>query len=76
MKLLPSSWLGLIISSGGTINSIEWAHCILLLLLPISLNGPIIFCEVLLVHSDRPIALTAAAADFLKWAHDFFIKHH
>ena len=76
VKLLSSSWLGLIISSGGTINSIGWAHCTLLLLLPISSNGPIIFYEALLVHSDRPIALAAAAADFLKWAHDFFIRHH
>ena len=75
LPLLPIFSLGLIFSSGGSLDALRWAHCNLLLLLPICSLGPIISQEKLLMLSDRPIALTAASANFLTWTHYFFKRY-
>src|SRR5258708_8988045 len=55
--LLPITLIGPIRFLGGTADAFRWAHCIGGCCCQLLHFGPLYFWRVLLMHSDRPIAL-------------------
>src|SRR5258708_3352996 len=73
--LLPIASLWPNIFLGGTTNAFGWAYCIGGCCCRLLCFGPIYFWEVLLMHSDGPIALADAAADCFALAHYISGRH-
>src|SRR5258708_6880689 len=69
--LRPITSLGPIRFLGGTANALGWPHCIGGCCCRLLCFGPLYFLEALLMHSDGPIALADAAANYLPLAHYF-----
>src|SRR5258708_35824287 len=74
--LLPiaSPWPNIFL--GGTTNAFGWAYCIGGCCCQLLCFGPIYFWEVLLMHSDGPIALADAAIDCFSLAHLVSWRHY
>src|SRR5258707_15432846 len=73
--LPPITSLWPIIFLGSTANALRWAHCIGRCCYQLLRFGPLYFWEALPMHSDGPIALADAAADYFDWAHYIFGRH-
>src|SRR5258708_69378 len=66
--LLPITLLWPIIFLADTSNALRWAHCISRCCCQLLCFGPSDFWEALPMHSDGPIALVDAAADYFALA--------
>src|SRR5216684_4121755 len=67
--LLLITLLWPIIFLGGATDALRWAHCISGCCCRLLHFGPLYFWRVLPVHSDGPIALVDATANYFAWAH-------
>src|SRR5216684_1065191 len=75
VMLLPITLLGPIRFLGGTADAFRWAHCIGRCCCQLLHFGPLYFSEVLLIHSDGPIALADAANNCFAWAYQISGRH-
>src|SRR5258707_1209789 len=73
--LLPITSLWPIIFLGSTANALRWAHCISRCYCQLLCFGPLDFWEVLLMHSNGPIALADAATNYFALANYISERH-
>src|SRR5258708_30138857 len=73
LLLITSPWP--IIFLKGAADALRWAHCISRCCHQLLRFGPLYFWEALPMHSDGPIALVDAAADYFALAHYISGRH-